>query len=63
MLLKSAINRRSIKTTKGLFLSFSESSSVSGSGRVLHVNAEVNWERDDQSSSTSNLVEHPNLRA
>lgn len=39
----------------------SESSSVSGSGRVLHVSAEVNWEREDQSSSTSNLVDHPNL--
>ncbi|KAL9973545.1 hypothetical protein ACROYT_G020016 [Oculina patagonica] len=41
----------------------SESSSVSGSGRVLHVSAEMNWEREGQSSSTSNLVEHPNLRA
>ena len=42
---------------------FAESSSVSGSGRVLHVSAEMNWEREGQSSSTSNLVEHPNLRA
>lgn len=40
----------------------SESSSVSESGRVLRVNAEVNWERDS-SSSTSNLVEITNLRA
>lgn len=36
----------------------SESSSVSESGRVLRVSAEVNWERDS-SSSTSNLVEIP----
>ncbi|XP_068701697.1 RING finger protein 150-like [Montipora foliosa] len=40
--------------------------SSGGSGRVLHVSAEVNWERDDQStSSTSNLVDppSPDLRA
>ena len=48
---------------EGFWCLYAESSSVSGSGRVLHVSAEVNWEREDQSSSTSNLVEHPNLRA
>lgn len=48
---------------EGFYYLYAESSSVSESGRVLRVSAEVNWEREDQSSSTSNLVEHPNLRA
>lgn len=41
----------------------SECSSSCGMGRVLHVSAEVNWERDDQSTgSSSNLVYPSNQR-
>lgn len=54
---------KSSDVMESLYCPYTESSSVSGSGRVLHVSAEVNWEREDQSSSTSNLVELPNIRA